>query len=48
MLDDAEIRIESLNKHITVLTSKIKELGGDVPSDKELDAYALKMAALEA
>jgi kinesin family protein 5 len=48
MLDDADLKIDSLNKHIVVLTSKIKEMGGDVPSDKELDAYALQMAAIEA
>jgi hypothetical protein len=41
MLDDAEEKIDSLNKHIVVLNGKIQELGGEVPSDKELEKYAL-------
>ena len=48
MLDEAELKIDSLNKHIMVLTSKIQELGGEVPSDKELQKYALQMEAMEA
>jgi hypothetical protein len=41
MLDDAENKINLLTNRIKVLTSKIGELGGEAPSDKDLEKLTL-------
>ena len=40
MLDEAEDTINKLNSRIKVLSSTIKELGGEVPGDKDLEKLA--------
>ena len=44
MLDDAEDTITKLTKSIKILTKTITDLGGEVPSDKDLEKLALAEA----
>ena len=47
MLDTAEEKIEALQKRIKILSSRILELGGEIPSDKTMEMLSLQLAEQE-
>jgi len=47
LLEKAEVKIEVSEKRIKILSKQINDLGGEVPSEKDLQKLGVQMAAQE-
>lgn len=47
MLEQAEDKISALEKRIKILSKQILDMGGDLPSDKDMEMLALQLQAQE-